>query len=168
LLAAWLLAAGLLSDGLVTYGMLAAALATFFKMAFDGFLTLFFGRFFFLADAFFDGAIAFLIIEFVEIVGLAFKAGFGATGLPGFSVAGGAFAVAARFGIAGAGFAAPVAGGGVVTGFGVSAAWFAAFAIGGRVATRFGVTVIGLTLGGSGGSCRFHVDNLLFYNSNEV
>jgi hypothetical protein len=86
-----LLAAGLLAAGLLAGGLLAAAQAALFKMAFDAFLPLSFSGLFFLAEGLFDGAVALLIIEFVEIVGFAFEARlaaacFGAAGLIGFGV----------------------------------------------------------------------------------
>jgi hypothetical protein len=52
--------------------LLAAAVATFFETTFDGLFTFFFLGLLFLAEAFFDSAVAFLIIEFAEIVGFAF------------------------------------------------------------------------------------------------
>ena len=53
-------------------GLLAAGLAAFFEKALDGLFAFFFCGLLFLAEGFFDGAIAFLIIEFAEIVGFAF------------------------------------------------------------------------------------------------
>jgi hypothetical protein len=98
------LAAGLLTARRLVGGLLAAAQATFFKMALDGGLTLFFSGFFFLTEGLFDRAVALFIIEFVEIVGFAFEPRFAVTrfwaaGLIGFG------AVAIGFGAVG-GFAA--------------------------------------------------------------
>ena len=47
-------------------------LAAVFEVAFDGLLAILLGGFLFLAEGFLDGAVAFLIIEFAEIVGFAF------------------------------------------------------------------------------------------------
>jgi hypothetical protein len=105
------LAAGLLTARRLVGGLLAAAQATFFKMALDGGLTLFFSGFFFLTEGLFDRAVALFIIEFVEIVGFAFEPRFAVTrfwaaGLIGFgAVAIGFGAVAIGFGAVG-GFAA--------------------------------------------------------------
>jgi len=65
---------------------MAAGLAALFEMLFDGSFTLFFSRFFLLAEGFFDGAVALFIIEFIEIIGFAWaEAAFrgGGGGFPG-------------------------------------------------------------------------------------
>jgi hypothetical protein len=61
-------------------GLLGAGLAAFFKEAFDGLFAFLFGCLFLLAEGLLDGAVAFLIIEFAEIVGFAFAQ---AAALPG-------------------------------------------------------------------------------------
>ena len=53
-------------------GLFGAGLAAFFKVPFNGFFAFFFLGLFFLSEGFLDGAVAFLIIEFAEIVGFAF------------------------------------------------------------------------------------------------